>query len=189
MGAKLRQHTARFTLLTPVDWPMRMARPASWYLHAAKRTIYAAVPSLARPDDAWALGRLDAVERTLYLRLSAAERHHAIAVARCVVRRLPQASPVLVRAALLHDVGKLGAPQNVVWRVLTHLLPETQAAAEPRLRGLAGARQARRHHAALGAAMMRRAGGSEEVAVLIERHHDAAAVEEAAVLRECDART
>src|SRR5690606_4885293 len=115
--------------------------------------------------------------------------HHAIAVARCVVRRLPQASPVLVRAALLHDVGKLGAPQNVVWRVLTHLLPETQAAAEPRLRGLAGARQARRHHAALGAAMLRRAGGAEEVAVLIERHHDAAAVEEAAVLRECDART
>ncbi|MFO7544602.1 MAG: HD domain-containing protein [Trueperaceae bacterium] len=165
------------------------AKPASWYLNAARRTVSAAVPALARPDDAWAEERLEPAEAALYLRLPAPERVHAIDVARCVLRKRPDAPAVLVRAALLHDVGKLGSPHHVVWRVLTHLLPEPKLPAEPRMRGLAGARQARRHHAAYGAEAIRRAGGGEDVADLVQRHHDSIATGDAAILRACDART
>ena len=147
------------------------------------------MPSLARPDDAWALTRLEAAEAALYLRLPAPERVHAIDVARCVLRERPDAPPAVVRAALLHDIGKLGSPHHVVWRVLTHLLPESEVPAEPRLRGLAGARQARRHHAAYGAEAIRRAGGGKDVAELVRRHHDPGARGDAALLRACDART
>ncbi len=165
------------------------AKPASWYLNAAKRTVIAAVPGLARPDDAWALARLAPPEAELYRQLSVPERAHAIEVARCVLRRRPEASAALVRAALLHDVGKLGSPHHVVWRVLTHLLPEPDLPPRPRLRGLAGARQARQHHAAYGAELIRRAGGGADVADLVERHHDPTEPGDAADLRWCDART
>ena len=73
------------------------AKPARWYLNAARRTVTAAVPSLARPDDAWALTRLEAAEAALYLRLPAPERVHAIDVARCVLRERPDAHQAVVR--------------------------------------------------------------------------------------------
>lgn len=147
-------------------------KPAPWYLNAARRTLIATLPALARPDDAWAAARLEGGERELFMRLPPQERAHGIEVARRLLATTPDARPQLVRAALLHDVGKLGTPQFVLWRVLTHLLPEAELPAEPRLGGLQGARQARRHHAAYGAALILQAGGSEEVARLVARHHD-----------------
>src|SRR5690554_5281057 len=100
-----------------------MNKPAPWFLNAARRTLVAAFPGLARPDDAWAAARLPAPEARLFLSLPPQERAHAIQVARRLLAQAPAASPTLVRAALLHDVGKLGTPQAVLWRVLTHLLP------------------------------------------------------------------
>ncbi|MFA5550710.1 MAG: HD domain-containing protein [Trueperaceae bacterium] len=149
-----------------------MAKPAPWYFNAARRTLLAAFPRLARPDDGWATTLLEGGEAQLFLRLPPTERLHGIEVARRLLARTPTAEPVLVRAALLHDVGKLGTPHFFLWRVLTHLLPEAQVSAEPRRAGLAGARQARVHHPGYGAALIRLAGGAEEVARLVERHHD-----------------
>lgn len=163
-----------------------MLKLLNWCLHASWRTVLTAVPWLARPDDVWARRRLAPVEFELYRRLSRPERAHAVSVARRLLRSQPQAPGLLVRAALLHDVGKLGAPGFVLWRVLTHLLPLAQVDPEPRLSGLAGARQARLHHASYGAAMIRAAGGDEAVAVLVERHHDADATGGAALLRAAD---
>lgn len=165
-----------------------MAKPAPWYVNAARRTLVTAFPRLARPDDDWAVRRLQPDEARLFLRLPPQERAHGVEVARRLLAAAPQASRELVTAALLHDVGKLGSPQFVLWRVLAHLLPEPRVPAEPRLRGLAGARQARKHHAMYGAELVRRAGGSDVVADLVERHHDDAAPE-VALLREADERT
>lgn len=166
-----------------------MAKPPAWFLNAARRTLVTAFPRLARPDDAWATAHLAPEEARLFLQLPPQEREHGVAVARRLLRAEPGAGAVLVRAALLHDVGKLGAPQFVLWRVLAHLLPSAPYPAEPRLRGLAGVRQSRVHHAGYGAALIRHAGGSEAVARLVERHHDAATTGELAALRAADERT
>ncbi len=167
-------------------------KPTVWYLNAAHRTLLAAVPALARPDDAWASTYLSGREFALFTRLPAHERAHGVEVARRLLRRRPQAAPELITAALLHDVGKLGTPQGAWWRVLTHLLPQAAAApGAPRLRGLAGARQARAHHAAYGAELLRGSGSFARVISLVERHHsaDADADPDLRLLQECDERT
>lgn len=163
-----------------------VGKPPAWYLNAARRTLVTAFPRLARPDDAWAAERLSAAEFRLFARLPAQERAHGVEVARRLLAHTPGARPELVRAALLHDVGKLGSPQFVLWRVVTHLLPEADLPPEPRLPGLAGARQARTHHAAYGAQLIRSVGGSEAVARLVARHHDGAASGELARLKAAD---
>lgn len=142
-----------------------------------------------RPDDAWAAARLTAAQRELFARLPPQERAHGVQVARRLVAATPHASADLVAAALLHDVGKLGTPQFVLWRVLTHLLPAADLPAAPRLRGLPGARQARRHHAQYGAALIRAAGGGENVAALVASHHDPGAGGDSARLRAADERS
>lgn len=151
-----------------------MARkPAIWYLNAVRRALLAAAPSLADPDDAWARQRLTAAEHALFERLPPEERNHGVAVAKCLAKARPDDRDLLA-AALLHDIGKLGTPRGAVVRALTHVLPPSGAASEPRLEGLAGARQARVHHAAYGAELLRRAGSSARVVELVARHHSGA---------------
>lgn len=163
-----------------------MPRP-SWYLNAARRTLRALVPSLSPPDDGFARARLPAAELRLYLRMDPRDRHHACHVARTLLARHPEASDVLVRAALLHDVGKSGRPYRVLERILVHLLPGRALPAEPRLRGIAGALQVKRHHHRYGADMIRAAGGSEDVARLVLGHHQGGG--EAEWLRRVDEET
>ncbi|MBX3139451.1 MAG: HDIG domain-containing protein [Trueperaceae bacterium] len=151
-----------------------MARkPAIWFLNAARRALLAAAPSLADPDDAWARRRLAPAEYALFERLPPEERAHGVEVAKCLAKARPDDHELLA-AALLHDVGKLGTPRGAVVRALTHVLPPSDAAPEPRLAGLAGARQARVHHADYGAELLRRAGSSARVVELVARHHAAA---------------
>lgn len=163
-----------------------MAKRLPWYLNAARRTLLAAVPSLADPDDAYAASLLSEAELALFLRLSAPEREHAVAVARCVSSRQPAVRAEVLRAALLHDVGKLGASNSALWRVVAHLLPEPSIPSEPRLSGLAGTRQARRHHAEYGRQLIIAAGGGPEVARLVLRHHEPSGDLEAALIEACD---
>ncbi len=148
-----------------------MARPPVWYLNAARRTLRAVWPSLAPPDDAFARRTLPEAEYRVYERMDRRDRHHACEVAKALLARHPGAPDELVRAALLHDVGKSERRYRVLERVLVHLLPERQVPAEPRLGGLAGALQVKRHHQTYGARMIRSAGGSEAVARLVEAHH------------------
>lgn len=166
-----------------------MAKSARWFLNAARRTVVAAVPWLARPDDVWAAAHLNEAEVQLFMQLPAQERAHGVEVAKRLLTMNKDARPELLRAALLHDVGKLGTPQFVLWRVLTHLLPEAGYQPQPRLAGLAGARQARTHHAAYGADLIRASGGSEEVAQLVERHHNPGGSQELQLLKKADERT
>lgn len=148
-----------------------MAKPHAWYLNVVRRTLRAVVPRWAPPDDAYARERLSAPEYGLYLRMDRRDRDHSCEVAKELVSRHPEAPAVLVRAALLHDVGKAERPYHVLERVLVHLLPTGSIPPEPRLRGLAGAMQVKRHHHHYGADMIRAAGGSEEVARLVAGHH------------------
>lgn len=158
-----------------------------WYLNAARRTLRALLPSLARPDDAFARERLPGREYELYLAMDGRDRHHGCEVAKALLERHPGVSEVLVRAALLHDVGKAQRPYRVLERVLVHLLPARPLPPEPRLKGLAGALQVKRHHHLYGAQMIRSAGGSERVARLVADHHVAGG--DAELLRAIDDET
>ena len=68
-------------------------------------------------DDAWAVDRMTPAEAGLWRRMSAADRRHALVVARRVDVTLGRAAtrPVLA-AALLHDVGKIDSGFGPVGR-------------------------------------------------------------------------
>ena len=153
----------------------------------ARRTLLAFFPRFARPDDAFAKAHLLPAELELYLNMDARDRCHALEVASALLNEHPQASSRLVRAALLHDVGKSGARFSAVERVAVHLYtPDVPA--EPRYGGLRGAWQRRRHHAAYGANLVRKNGGDACVALIVERHHTPGDNAEALLLKNIEER-
>lgn len=157
-----------------------------WTLNALVRTWRSLSARRATPDDAFAQDQLTGVEFELYLRMDPRDRAHATEVAREVMRRHPEASPTLIRAALLHDLGKAVRPYRLWERVLVHLWAPADIPSTPRLEGVRGAWQVRVHHAAYGAEMLRRADASEDVARLIEQHHAPDAGPDARKIREVD---
>lgn len=164
-------------------------KPWTWLLNAAVRAARGAVPALARPDDAWAEARLPEAERHLYRSMDRRDRHHAVAVARGLLRERPEAGPELVRACLLHDVGKAGRRYRVEERIAVHLFRLSPPPPTPPLTGWGRARQVAAHHARYGAEAIRAAGGSPRVAELVERHEAPGTDDEAALLRAVDRRT
>lgn len=164
-------------------------RPWVWAWNAGLRTLRGVHPAFVRPDDAWAERFLAPTERPLYRAMDPRERDHHVRVARSLLARHPDAPTVLVRAALLHDVGKMRRPYRVVERVLVHLVRGDQPEAHPEKHGWDGARQVAAHHAAYGATMIRDVGGDPRVADLVARHERPAGDPEAAWLHEADRRT
>lgn len=161
----------------------------NWCTNAARRTARSFSEAQAEPDDAFAQSVLRPEELRLYLGMDARDREHAVEVARALAREFPDASTELVRAALLHDVGKQRRPYRVWERILAHLWAPADMPSEPLSPGLRGAWQVRLHHAAYGAELLRAAGGCEEVARLIEQHDAADAGPEARKLQQVDGRT
>lgn len=165
-------------------------KPLAWTFNAARRTLLGLRASWAAPEDAWAESWLEDAERTLYRSMDPRDRRHAVEVARELLRRRPGAPARLVRAALLHDVGKARRPYVLVERIAAHLWPtHPRTPRDPLRPGLRGARQVQAHHPHYGAEMIRRAGGDARVAELVERHHAPGGDEEAALLHSLDERT
>ena len=152
-------------------------------VNLAARTFRAFFPATLEPDDGFAESRLSAAEYALYADMDVRDRHHACQVAQAVLSEVPAASKVLVRAALLHDVGKSGARYRAWERILVHLYTPRSLPREPRLGGLRGAWQRRLHHEHYGAELIRRAGGDAEVANIVARHHRPAGHAEAEQLK------
>lgn len=164
-------------------------KPWVWAWNAGLRTLRGVHPALARPDDAWAEARLPDAERALYRAMDPRERDHHVRVARTILARHPDATPQLVRAALLHDVGKSQRPYRVIERILVHLVRGEVPAPQPIQVGWQGARQVAAHHAAYGASMILEAGGDPRVAELVSRHEQPEGDVEATALHEADRRT
>jgi len=103
-------------------------------------------------------------ELTLWQRLPAADRRHAIGVARAVAVELgPQATRPVVAAALLHDVGKLASSLGTLGRV---------AATIAGARTGPSSRFGRyRRHDELGAAMLTEAGSDPLAIAWALEHH------------------
>ncbi len=159
-----------------------------WWGNAAQRTLMALFPCLARPDDTLAQNTLSEAEFRLYRQMDVRDRAHACAVARRLSALYPDASDVLRRAALLHDVGKAGYVYRPWQRIFVALYTPRTVPATPRLSGLKGAWQLRRHHDRYGAEAILSAGGDARVAELVARHHRPGTDAEAARLMEIDAR-
>lgn len=164
-------------------------KPWVWAWNAGVRTVRGLHPRMVRPDDAWAAARLPGPELDLYDAMDPRDRDHAVRVARSLLRRHPEAPSEVVRAALLHDVGKSRRRYQVVERILAHLVRAAPPPRDPPLDGVRGARQVAAHHAAYGAAMIRGAGGDARVAELVARHERPGDDVHARWLHDADRRT
>ncbi len=139
------------------------------------RLLRAIHPSLARPDDAWAAARLPPLEHGVYIRMDVRDREHAVRVAQKLLELHPNASDLLVRAALLHDCGKLLRPYIWCERIAVGLVQrpaKTPIQFESLLHHNFSALEIRLLHPLIGAALIRQAGGDERVAEIVERHHN-----------------
>ncbi|MFO7698885.1 MAG: hypothetical protein R6X16_17260 [Anaerolineae bacterium] len=110
----------------------------------------------------------------LFGALSSGDQEHAIGVFR-LIQQQSGGSDALADAALLHDVGKLGAGLNLGWRALIVILGalglvERAASRDPN--SWRHPLYLHLHHAERGAEMCANAGCSPEVVALV-RWHDA----------------
>ena len=128
-------------------------------VHLARRFVGAlGSHEPASADEAWVRSVLDDGEHRLWQRQPAADRRHAIGVARSV--------PVeLAAAALLHDVGKTVSGLGPFGRVGATVLGWTGAR---RWRGRVGDYL---RHDALGADLLRAAGSTELTIAWAAEHH------------------
>lgn len=92
-------------------------------LHLVRRFVGMVVPRGPTPDDeAWVAQVLSDAELGLWREMAPADRRHAAGVARRVQLRLGhEATPPVLAAALLHDVGKVDSRLGVYGRVVATL--------------------------------------------------------------------
>ena len=95
-------------------------------------------------------------EYALFRALDPRDREHSVLVAKELLKRYPKAPAAVVRAALLHDVGKTVRPYRVMERILTALFEPYLPALplEPPLPGWRGAVQVRLYHERYGRLMI-----------------------------------
>jgi HD domain len=127
-------------------------------------------------DDAWAVGRMTPGEAGLWRRMSAADRRHAVVVARRVDATLgPAATRPVLAAALLHDVGKIESGFGPVRRAaatVAGMVGGHEAARRWRSRpGLVGRVGRYLCHDEIGAGMLAEAGGDALTIAWAREHH------------------
>jgi hypothetical protein len=130
----------------------------------------------AAADEAWAAAVATPAERALLARLPNHDRRHLIASARQVDAALgPDADPVWIRAALLHDVGKFDADLGVVGRAIATVaasgLGRTRVGGWADRSGLRGRIGRYERHGEIGADELRAIGSPEPVAEWSALHH------------------
>ncbi len=141
----------------------------------ANRLLRAMRLEFAKPDDAWAQSILPPLEFAVYASMDARDREHAVRVTQYLQKIKPDASPILLRAALLHDCGKQLRPYKWRERVWAGLQPmpklEFDSALFVTQKRSPTALELRALHPQIGALLIRSAGGDPRVAQIVERHH------------------
>jgi hypothetical protein len=137
------------------------------------RLFRAMRPEFAKPDDAFALAHLPEPEYKIYANMDARDREHAVRVAQYLLTQKPDASRILISAALLHDCGKQVRPYRWRERVWAGLqpIPKVDFDAAMRKKSPLTALEVRALHPQLGAMLIRASNGDPRVAQIVERHH------------------
>ncbi|HEX4904297.1 MAG TPA: HD domain-containing protein [Acidimicrobiales bacterium] len=125
-------------------------------IHLAKR-FFGSLRRGGPADEAWALARLNDGERALWVRMSDADRRHAVGVAQSVPADLAV-------AALLHDVGKVESGLGTFARVGATLLGAVR-------RDWGGRLGVYLRHDAIGAELLAQAGSAPLTVAWAREHH------------------
>ncbi|MEM7736503.1 MAG: HD domain-containing protein [Deinococcota bacterium] len=153
-----------------IDAPRYQRWYQRWYNRVC-RGLLAFIPWIIAVDDELAHSYLTPEEYVLFTSMDVRDQQHACWVAEAVLRYVPDASDVLVAAALLHDVGKADVPFVPLERILVHVLERIyphEPPMTPRQRGWRGIWQRKCHHESYGAELIRYSGGRTLVAHIIE---------------------
>ena len=150
----------------------------------------------SRDDVAWVTSLLNERELQLWSRMYGPDRRHSVQVARSVQRELADdATPPVLAAALLHDVGKLDSQLRTFGRVVATLTIRLAGRDEvitwQRSRGLHRRIALYARHPELGADMLTLAGSDPLTVAWTREHHLprdewTVATPIAAVLDSCD---
>ena len=170
-------------------------RTASDAAHLVRRFVANLDPRGPEPaSEAWAVRHLSAAELVLWQSMGGPDRRHSLGVAVEAVSRLGE-RPELVRAALMHDVGKVGAGLGLMGRVVATVvevagLQEAVRRSHVRSGRWAGL-VAYADYPETGAALLRDAGSPELVWRWAAEHHMeqqqwTVAPDVGAVLADCD---
>jgi putative nucleotidyltransferase with HDIG domain len=144
--------------------------------------VFPAVPISAAIDNL-----LDPAQRELFRRLAPAYQRHSL---RVLVRLIAngQSDPDLLRAALLHDVGKSAAPIWLHHRVLHVLLARFAPSLAVSIANGSGRGWKRpfnvlANHATIGAELLRSRGQGDALVGLVARHHSPPSADDSPLLR------
>ena len=150
----------------------------------------------AAVDVAWVESVLSATELVLWRRMYGPDRRHSVQVAREVERRLgAEATPPVLAAALLHDVGKIDSRLRTYGRVVATLTVKLVGRAEVsewrRSRGLHRRIALYVLHPQIGGDLLQLAGSDPLTVAWTREHHEprdswTVAAEIADVLDACD---
>ena len=129
-----------------------------------------------RAERMWVEGVLSEAEYGLWTRMYGPDRRHSVVVGREVQRRLgDEATPPVLVAALLHDVGKIDADLGTWGRVVatlsTKLAGPDMATLWIKSQGFTRRVGLYLHHPVIGADMLEMAGLDPLVVAWTEQHH------------------
>ena len=147
------------------------------YGHLARRFLGSLRPGGPSENDrAWVEAVLNDAEYGLWVRMYGPDRRHSVAVAREVERRLGhEATPPVLAAALLHDVGKIDADLRTWGRVVATLSAKVAGPETARLwiksTGFTRKVGLYLHHPEIGADMLELAGSDPLTVAWAEEHH------------------
>ncbi|HZQ87075.1 MAG TPA: hypothetical protein VFA83_19695 [Acidimicrobiales bacterium] len=146
-------------------------------VHLVKRFFGSLVPvGPSKKHELWAAQLLLPDQRKLWFRMSRVDRRHAVGVARRVERALGhEATPPMLAAALLHDVGKLDSGLGTYGRVIATLAGAAGGRDMAKDWSRAGGFTRRvglyLRHAELGGVMLEMAGSDPLTSTWAREHH------------------